>query len=232
MNRMSTYEPVKNQKPDNLDNELIAVYVKTPRFGTIIFQCKRSSCIKDVKEKFFEAVEISSRLRLLYNRQEREDEKKLSEIEPDLQNMFEIVFVGVEFSLEKSKAFKKVNDFRILLRNVKECVESVKNGINPRNRRRFNEPATLSPPQPTTRYFGRMLIELAVTIEKMSKNLAKMAEFLIEDPNINNPVVLEEKRRLIQNNMDSVRYAHYMLKNMSNICIPFTNPRGRLQIME
>ena len=57
-----------------------------------------------------------------------------------------------------------------------------------------------------------------------------MAEFLINDPILNTPEDFEEKRRLIQNNMDAVRYANYMLKNIEKIRIPLHNPRGRLQI--
>merc|ERR1712019_293274 len=92
-------------------------------------------------------------LRLLYKGQERSDGQTLSEIEPKIDQNTQIQIFAVESALEKTAAFTRVNNVRILQRNVDECVKCAIEGINPRERMRYNDPVTLTSPQPTAKYF-------------------------------------------------------------------------------
>ena len=57
--------------------------------------------------------------------------------------------------------------------------------------------------------------------------LNSLSDYLVRDPEFYNNQEREEVRRLIQNNMDTSRYAHPYLTNLTKIALPLqmTPPR-------
>merc|ERR1712157_248921 len=96
---------------------------------------------------------------------------------------------------------------------------------------RFNDPVTETSPRPTARYLAEIFTELGGTFEKMSQNMNEMAEFLKADENFSSEEVYETKRRMVQNNMDTVRYANPMLLNISKLKVPLNDPNALIQLI-
>mgnify|MGYP001164203252 CR=1 FL=1 len=97
---------------------------------------------------------------------------------------------------------------------------------------RYNDPVTLTSPQPTAKYLADIFTELGGTMEKMSENIMEMAEFLKADETLTSEEVYETKRRMVQNNMDTVRYANPMLMNLTKLKVPLNDPNALLQLTE
>jgi len=214
--------------------EVVLVTVKTQNLGDVELICPTSATIEYVKKYVSEEVKShrSRNFRLLYKGKERSGSQTLCEIEPEINPDTNIQIFAVESPVEKTAAFTKVNNVRILQRNVDECVKCAIEGINPRERTRYNDPVTLTTPQPTARYLANIFTELGGTMEKMSENMMEMAEFLKADQTLSSEEVYETKRRMVQNNMDTVRYANPMLMNLTKLKVPLNDPNALLQLTE
>merc|ERR1712025_910013 len=103
----------------------VIITVKTQHFGEFEVTCTVRDNIGYIKRIF--AAEIRNRnpqnFRFLYKGNECSNNQTLLEIEPEINKNFLLVFFAVESLLEKSAAYTKVNNARILQRNVDECVK-------------------------------------------------------------------------------------------------------------
>ena len=66
----------------------------------------------------------------------------------------------------------------------------------------------------------------------MGKNLKKFAEVLHRDEKSTDTNEVEGQRRVIQNNLDTVRYVGPLLVNLSKIVVPVGDRNGRLRSIE
>ena len=120
--------------------------------------------------------------------------------------------------------YKKVRNIQVLQRNVNECNDCCRKGTNPQDRTRFNDPENPTPPDPTTSDVSLLFSSMACTCKELSENLTRMSIALQNDEILEKN--LENSRKLIQNNMDAVRYAAPMMKNLSMLKIVVNNPSG------
>lgn len=213
----------------------IAIRLATQQFGTFDLELPTASTGRDVKlalsTRLREKDHLPNKeLRLLYKGKPIENDQSLDELEPiAASNVLNIFAVG---QIEKSRAYPKVNNLRLLKRNVDECITCAKQGLNPRKRIRYNDPATPTPPQPNTEYLAAMLQSIGDSFTAMSANMAQLSDMLLRDEKIENDDLYEQSRRLIQNNMDSIRYANPMLLNLTKLRIPLNRPQAVVQLLE
>jgi len=169
-------------------------------------------------------------LRLLYRGRELQEKDTILDIEPNIVETKKIAIYAVR-PVAKSEAYKKVNNVRLLHRNVAECAKCAQDDVEPRERTRFNEPEVPTAPVPNALYVADMLIDIGETYALMAVNLKKMSKIL-DSNEVFEGEEYHRRRRLIQNNMDCVRYTNPMLLNMAKLRIPITEPRAAVQSME
>jgi len=168
--------------------------------------------------------------RLLHHGRQLADEIILNSVGKRVSNALEIF--ALEVDREQNSPFTRVNNVRILKRNVDECAKCAKERLNHKERTRFNEPETDTMTQPTTAYMAELLIDLGTSFSNISKNLDEMTTLLrSQTQTVNRPVEYEESRRLLQNNMDCIRYAHPMLTNLAKLKIPVNRLSEPLQTL-
>jgi Zn finger protein HypA/HybF involved in hydrogenase expression len=186
-----------------------------------------------IKASLYRALERESgedELRLLYRGRELEEKDTILDIEPSIVETKKIAIYAVR-PVPKSEAYKKVNNVRLLHRNVAECAKCAQDDVEPRERTRFNDPEVPTPPVPNALYVADMLVDIGQTYAVMAENLKKMSKVL-KSSEIFEGEEYQRRRRLIQNNMDCVRYTNPMLLNMAKLRIPITEPRAAVQTME
>ena len=98
-----------------------------------------------------------------------------------------------------------------------------------RDRKRFNEPADLLPKHPTSRHFADEISKISDQFKNISVNLKNFSDLLKQDEFHEEGNSKENQRRIIQNNLDTLRYCSPLLVNISKLVIPIGNPDGRIQ---
>jgi len=183
---------------------------------------------QSLKSALSNRLKTAEKFRLLYRGRSISDETILGEICPEKELKMEIYAITEE---KRSAAYSKVNNVRILKRNVDACADCARHGLNPRERERFNHPKRSTHPAPDTEYFGEVLVDLGETFENVSQNLKVLAETLKRGEDVReNREKYEKNRRIIQNNMDCLRYSNPMLINLTKLKIPVNKPKAMLQV--
>ena len=214
----------------------VAIKVTTQTYGAVECVLPTNSTVRELKNVISKELRrrspVVSPFRLLYKAKSVDDWKRICEIEPEITQNTLLELFAVDGDLKQSEAFTRVNNVRLLHRNVNECVKSGSSGANPRNRTRFNNPLLATPPRPTTEYLADVLIDIGETFGRMSKNIAQLSKLLTADKEIESDEEHEKTRRLVQNNMDSMRYASPMLMNLTKLCIPINRPQAVVQLTQ
>jgi len=218
----------------NIKDDKILVRLATQYHGNFDITMTLGSTGRDIKVslsgKLRELGKLPAKeLRLLYQGREFKNDSCICDLNLSHGGTLELFAVG---QTEKSRAYQKVNNFRILKRNVDECIGCAKNGTNPRERTRYNDPPCDTPPQPNAKYLAELLKEMGTSFCAMSDNLNDLASTLRENEIYDNTELYEEKRRLVQNNMDAVRYSNPMLINLTKLRIPVNQPQAVVQLAE
>ena len=214
------------------ENSEICVKVATQTLGTFNFTLPNTTTGLGVKYALAKELTngTNTQFRLLYRGRHIEDETALRQVESN-RGVLEIF--AVEEKIENSAAFTRVNNVRLLKRNVDECVSCAKNGDDPRQRSRFNDPTNPTPPQPNSAYLAAVLLDMSDTFKQMSDNMSSMSAMLKSDISMKDDDELYERnRRIVQNNMDCVRYANPMLLNLTKLRIPINRPDALVQLTE
>jgi hypothetical protein len=213
---------------DNIE-KLLEVKVDVLKIGTYKFKLDYDSTCENLKEQMKRKTKsMPTDLRLLYKGQEILSEVKLADFHHKVHETLNLVGVG---AMPKSEVHKKVNNLRLLKRNVDECVNCVKTGSNPRERTRYNDPESKTPTHPDTKYLGNILLELGSTFREMSSNFNQLTDLLREVNLAETTEIYEANRRIVQNNMDTVRYANPMLQNLTKLKIPLNQPESLVQVI-
>ena len=85
------------------------------------------------------------------------------------------------------------------------------------------------PKSPTAEHFGDLLNELMTDFTNVSRNLKGMASVLKRDEKFIDYEKTENQRRVIQNNLDTVRYCAPLMVNLAKLQIPIGNKQALLQ---
>ena len=184
----------------------------------------------EIKSSLYSILELKGQkteLRLLYRGKELKDEDTILEIEKDIAETKKIHLFAVK-PVAKSAAHQRVNNVRLLHRNVAECAKCSQKDVEPNDRIRFNDPDIPTPHVPNVLYVADMIQDIGNTFNLMSKNLKQMSEVL-KSTELFDGEESHRRIRLIQNNMDCVRYTHPMLLNISKLRLPITDPRELVQ---
>ena len=171
-----------------------------------------------------------SELRILYRGKELKEGDRISDIENDIFETKKIVLYAVR-PFAKSEAYKRVNNVRLLHRNVIECVKCAQNDIEPTERKRFNEPEFPTSPVPNVIEVADEISDIGETFALMSNNMKEMSKVL-QSKEILSGINYDKGRRIIQNNMDCVRYTDPMLLNMTKLRFPIMKPTSLVYTME
>ena len=202
--------------------------VTTNTSGSVKIFLPATETVRCLKQALSTRLGTTRKFRLLFRGRAVDDNDILGKIHPE--NLAQIEIFGIEEE-QKTQAHTKINNVRLLKRNVDECAKCAILGENPRERIRYNDPVNVTPPAPDSEYMGNLLKELGGTFRTMSENLKIMAEMLKEGENVREDKnKYEINRRIVQNNMDSVRYANPMLLNLTKLRIPVNNPRAFVQV--
>lgn len=128
--------------------------------------------------------------------------------------------------------FVRMNNVSILQRNMKECINASQVNMDPSVRPRFNEGEHPTPRTPTTGDFANLLDELKNDFKQISFNLKDLAAVLKLDQKFYDHGKIENQRRVIQNNLDTVRYCAPMMVNLTKLKIPIGGTNGKLQVID
>jgi len=123
-----------------------------------------------------------------------------------------------------------MNNIKILQRNQKECNSNTKSIGNPSERTRYNQADDLIPKEPNAKDFSELLLSLSDDFSQTSENLNEMSLMLKRDEKHQNSDAIENQRRTIQNNLDTVRYCSPLLVNLSKLVIPIGDPEEKLRV--
>ena len=99
-------------------------------------------------------------------------------------------------------------------------------------RERFVDAISPTAFNPTTSDLADQIEKTGNSFKAVAKNLKKFAEVLQLDEKSSNINEVEIQRRIIQNNLDTVRYAGPLLVNLSKIVVPVGDSNGRLRSVE
>ena len=88
------------------------------------------------------------------------------------------------------------------------------------------------PRTPTTGDFANLLDELKNDFKQISFNLKDLAAVLKQDQKFYGHGKIENQRRVIQNNLDTVRYCAPMMVNFTKLKIPIGGTSGKLQVID
>lgn len=86
------------------------------------------------------------------------------------------------------------------------------------------------PKEPNAKDFAELLLSLSDDFSQTSENLNEMSLMLKRDEKHQNSDAIENQRRTIQNNLDTVRYCSPLLVNLSKLVIPIGDPEGKLRV--
>lgn len=220
------------------NDESITVRLATQQYGSFDLKMKLCSTGRDIKVSLARCVQEKTgslpvkELRLLYRGRGIENDEKIGDLAGGKEEFPEILELFAVGQIERSRAYQKVNNFRILMRNVDECITCAKNGTNPRERTRYNHPTCDTPPQPNATYLASLLTEMGSSFTEMSKNLENLSNVLRHDEPASSDEIYEQNRRTVQNNMDAVRYANPMLVNLTKLRIPVNRPLAVVGLTE
>ena len=97
---------------------------------------------------------------------------------------------------------------------------------------RFVEAETPTPINPSAKDLSNELENLGPTCQNLSVNLRTLAAVLKSDKNFTSTSEKETQRRIIQNNLDAVRYSAPLLVNLSKLVVPIGSPDCELRSLE
>jgi len=214
----------------------VAVKITIQNFPAVEKDLPTDTTVQEIREivrkELSRTTPVVPPLRYLFRGRSLPESTTLADLEPNIDENTLLEFFGVENNVEKTPAYIRLNNVRLLHRNVHECVKCAKHQINSRERIRYNDPYTPTSPRPTTADLGSTLKDIGVTFVEMSGAMKKMSKLLKKDEQIKSDEDYELKRRAIQNVMDAVRYSNPMLLNLTKLRIPINRPRAALQVSE
>ena len=74
--------------------------------------------------------------------------------------------------------------------------------------------------------------ELGETFKNLAANSRNLGNVLKADIQPASPFEKEVQRRIIQNNLDAIRYTSPLLVNLSKLVVPLGNPDSQLRIVD
>lgn len=74
--------------------------------------------------------------------------------------------------------------------------------------------------------------ELGETFKNLAANSRNLGNVLKADLQPPSPFEKEVQRRIIQNNLDAIRYTSPLLVNLSKLVVPLGNPDSQLRIVD
>jgi len=191
--------------------------VKDIKLLTICFDLHRRRQFNEAIHLFFLANELIN------------DFQKLSEIPRFCPNS--VIHIahsggrapGIQFD---SPYLTNFHNIEILLRNANECNRFAKKNANARERQRFSEPALDVEINDSFQAFGDLTERIGQLMVSYSTQLNRLSDVLDKDERMNpNSRKYDEAKQIIQNNLDTARYAGPMMKNFSSVRVDITNNR-------
>jgi len=219
---MRDFNLVRELLPDELDVK-ITILQYAPNYST--FQTTFNVRLKSyetgerIKSIISEKIQSRNKIRLLFRGQQFHDNAPLRFHQNSGENHLELYAVE-----EKSI----LNNIRIWERNVAECALSARHGLCNRDREKFNKPVTPTPPLPDCSYLGNLLTEIGETCISVSENLQVMSDILSNIGAMQEDQPYEHNRRIVQNNMDCLRYAAPMFRHLIHIKFPINQPDAEI----
>lgn len=205
------------------------IFVKTQREGDFRIQLSETRSIKDTKsclqDEIFRKSGMTKNYRLLRRGENMADGKRLKSISSD----DEIIFHAVE---DQSEIRKKLDNVGTLHRNVKECLKCAQRGTEPRERERFNSSEFETPIFPTGNHLADLLGETSQTFAQMATQMKNLTLVLsaTDGGARNSQETFDEHRKIVQNNIDGLRYSAHLFQNLTKICVPIDDPKAFLRI--
>lgn len=130
---------------------------------------------------------------------------------------------GIQFN---SPYLQNIYNIEILLRNANECNKFAKKNTDARERERFSEPSFDVEINESFQSFGDLTERIGQLMVSYSSQLNRLADVLGKDERMNpNSRKYEEAKHIIQNNLDTAKYAGPMMKNLSSVRVDITNNR-------
>ena len=99
-------------------------------------------------------------------------------------------------------------------------------------RNRFVEAESPTPIYPSAKDLSVELENLGTTFKHLATNSKDLATVLRIDENFTSASEKERQRRIIQNNLDAMRYTAPLLVNLSKIVVHIESPDCHLRVME
>lgn len=190
--------------------------VKDLKLLTLCFNFHRRFQFNDAIHLFFLATELTN------------DFQKLSEIPRfGLNSVIHIAHSGGRAPIQfDSPYLANFNNIEILLRNANECNKFAKKNTNARERERFSEPSFDVEINESFGAFGDLTERIGQLMVSYSTQLNRLADVLDKDERMSpNSRKYDEAKQIIQNNLDTARYAGPMMKNFSSVRVDITNNR-------
>ncbi|CAG5086515.1 Oidioi.mRNA.OKI2018_I69.PAR.g11240.t1.cds [Oikopleura dioica] len=121
---------------------------------------------------------------------------------------------------------ENLNNMEILLRNANECNNFAKRNQNALERDRFSEPVFGTELNDSFPCFGDITERIGELMVSYSTQLNRLADVLDKDERlVQNTQKYEETKQIIQNNLDTARYAGPLMKNLTSVRVCLTNNR-------
>ena len=206
------------------------IFIKTQREGDFQISLPEDVSIEKTKEWLQSEVDKKfgqvKNYRLLRGGKNVIDKRRLKSV----SSSDDITFHAVEDV--HSEIRKKVENLGILHRNVKECVKCAQMGTEPRHRERFNNTDFEVPIFPTANHLADLLEESSQTFGQFAKELNNLSSVLkaTDEGARNSQEIFDEHRKIVQNNIDGLRYSAHMFQNLTKICVPVDNANAFLRM--
>ena len=121
---------------------------------------------------------------------------------------------------------ENLNNMEILLRNANECNNFAKRNQNALERDRFSEPVFGTELNDSFPVFGDITERIGELMVSYSTQLNRLADVLDKDERlVQNTQKYDETKQIIQNNLDTARYAGPLMKNLTSVRVCLTNNR-------
>ena len=211
------YDPELTVKGYNFQNRIEVNTFLDLKLLTLCFNFHRRFQFNDAIHLFFLATELTN------------DFQKLSAIPRFGPNSVIHIALsggrapGIQFD---SPYLANFNNIEILLRNANECNKFAKKNTNARERERFSEPSFDVEINESFGAFGDITERIGQLMVSYSTQLNRLADVLDKDERMSpNYRKYDEAKQIIQNNLDTARYAGPMMKNFSSVRVDITNNR-------
>ena len=196
--------------------------------------------VKKTTQKLKYHVHDVKDIRLIFNAKPINEEDTLSEAFGNLQKVRcsmvttkpylapEIALRAAPESRIQAETLHRFKSCLILFRNVHACNRAAETFLSSNERIRFNEPTVLVTGIVYSEDLGKMIIMIAEELERLSTNFLKLSNKMIKDENlVQGSDEYENYKCMIQNLMDSARYAGPLFQALSKFTIPLSQPSPR-----